>query len=222
MDTSPNSARMVLAGAIALCTLATGCTSGSEPLTRQESLRDEERQSSPSPRAKVPNVSYMKLRSAKKLLQERSFETGEITLDGTGVRDVVLKQNPRAGLELDAGTAVDLVVSKLYPIPLLIVPSLGAFGWTCRGRTYRIGFKLDETGATTEVRYLLPDGTEKRKTVHGGSVSAPVQRTGRQTWELVQRTKPQTIKARVAIELATRCSTYLAPTTRLTLKSRSH
>lgn len=170
----------------------------------------------------VPELTNQKYFRIKKLIDQARLEIGTLEHIGTGVAGTVLEQDPSAGTEVPEGTQVNLVVSKVFPAPLLSVPQVGEFAWTClRQDTTTITFTVDPRGASTRVRYMASSGEERSRLTHPGrSVTAPL--AGRRSWTLLQATEPRTVRAKVSIQEPRACHPYIPPQTNLVLRGKSH
>jgi hypothetical protein len=171
-------------------------------------------------------LTNMSLRHAQQALRQAGLTTGRIVKRPTGYPRVILRQDPTATTSVAAGTHVDLVVSKLFPVPLVAVPRLGEFGWSCTGpaggERYTITFR-SKAQATSYVTNRTSSGAHARRKIDPGErMTSPKTLGGEQRWRIVQATEPQTIVATVHISLPSRCSDYALPKTTLSVAGHSH
>ncbi len=169
----------------------------------------------------VPELTNQKYFRIKKLIDQARLEIGTLERVGTGTGGTVLEQDPSAGTEVPQGTPINLVVSKVFPAPLLTVPELGTFAWTCRRNATTITFTVGAGEASTRVSYPARSGQQRARLIHpGGSVTARL--TSSQRWTLVQATEPRTVRATVSIQDPATCLAYVPPEASLDLRGRSH
>ena len=169
----------------------------------------------------VPELTNQKYRRVKQVIRRADLEIGKLEREGTGTAGVVLDQDPSPGTEVPSGTPINLVVSKVFPAPLLNVPDIGTFAWTCRRRSTTITFTVDSGAASTRVGYPERSGNRRTRLIHPArSVTAVL--TKSQRWTLAQATEPRTLRAIVSIEPPPTCLAYVPPATTLDLRGDSH
>lgn len=202
-----------IAAAVVSILLFTSCT-GSNP----EEVSTADGQSALS---EVPELTNLKLPRAKELIDEAQLEVGRVKRIGDGSRGIVLAQGVPSGTEVRQNTSIDLTISKPFPVPLLSIPRLAEFAWTCRGQKTIITFRVPTGGATTRVSYPARSG-QRLSRRHGPSDPVTVPLIGSQRWRLVQRTAPRTLRADVSLKARTRCLSFAPPRSDLSLQGRSH
>lgn len=195
--------------------LLTACTSSdtADPPKQEQQVR----------LVQVPELTNQQYFRVKKLIASANLEVGNLERVGNGTRGTVLEQDPSAGTAVPQGTPINIVVSKVFPAPLLTVPNLGTFAWRCRRNATDIIFTVDPRGASTRVTYPARPAEERSKLVHPGhSVAAARDGSGSHRWRLVQRTKPRTVTATVSIQEPRTCLAYLPPRINFDLRAKSH
>ena len=209
----PMTYRPILLGiAICLVVLA-ACT---EPAADQPAVEKQD-----VVLVEVPELTNQKYFRVKKVIEAADLEIGRLEREGTGTAGTVLDQDPSPGTQVPSGTPVNLVVSKVFPAPLLTVPQIGTFAWTCQRQAATITFTVDSGAASTRVGYPRPSGKRRARLIHPGrSVTAAL--TDSHRWTLAQATEPRTLRATVSIEPPPTCLAYVPPTASLQLRGDSH
>lgn len=197
---------------VATCLIVLGACTG--PAAEQSAPKEQG-----EALVEVPGLTEQKYFRVAKLIDAASLQMGKLERVRTGTAGTVLDQDPPPGTKVPPGTPIRLVVSKVFPVPLLTVPELGTFAWTCRRHATTITFTVDR--ASTRVSYPGRAGNQRSRLIHPGrSVTAAL--TDPHRWTLVQATEPRTVRATVSIQPQSTCFAFVPPATSLKLSGDSH
>lgn len=119
---------------------------------------------------------------------------------------------------LAAGSSSSVPTRQNGPFLLVSLPALGTVTWTCaptRAAPYRLGFNAFHMSATQDVRFHVGRRTIVRRTIQPGDrVNFPWERSRLQQLDIVQGTKPGTLRAFVKVRFRARfehCASYMPP-----------
>jgi beta-lactam-binding protein with PASTA domain len=129
-------------------------------------LKVEERK----PTAVVPNVIRRTLAQAKGLLAEAKLQVGKVSPGNASATSVVLKQTPRAGTEVDQGTAVDLAVQEptpQQPVPNVVKLKLGEAREVLAKAELKVGALEPENAPATSI--VIEQSPSARTSVVAGT-----------------------------------------------------
>jgi beta-lactam-binding protein with PASTA domain len=106
----------------------------------------------PVEKVAIPNVEKLSLGEARKTILAKGLTVGKITPNGAGDEQLVIAQSPKAGTEVERGTAVDLVIE--VPVKRVAVPNvekltLGEARKTLLAKSLTVG-KITPNGAGDE------------------------------------------------------------------------
>lgn len=197
---------------------------------------------SQAPLVEVPDVTNQRYRLVERAIVDAGLEIGAIERVGDGTKNIVLEQHPPAGTEVPTGTPISIIVSKVFPVPLLSIPGVGSFGWTCRANKIAIRFTVEEHGASTYVIrssadgslpaippdaglrwFSSPPGRRMARLIHPGQTLRSLGSAANlQRWILVQGTEPRTVRSDISIMPQRSCQTYVPPEVSLEMQARSH